>query len=137
MGTRSIVTFKDEWNDKEICAVYRQYDGYPEGRGKELAEFLDGYRIGNGIPSGLSIHREIKYANGMRELSILWIVEEKSKNMFGNVYLEPAGFRSPDLEWHYEVTCSKEGTPQVKVYDIYGKETYDSIEDALKRPRKG
>lgn len=63
MGTRSIVTFKSEWDGEEICAIYRQFDGYPEGRGKELANFLDGYRIGNGIA--------IKIKNNIRTASCL------------------------------------------------------------------
>lgn len=131
MGTRSIVTFKSEWDGEEICAIYRQFDGYPEGRGKELANFLDGYKIGNGIAYGIDDVDGVKFANGMRELAILWAMHEKSENLHGNVYLEPAGFRSDDLEWIYEVTNSQDGTPRVKVYDIYASKAFSSIESAL------
>lgn len=46
MGTRSITKFIEE--GKEICGLYRQFDGYPEGHGKELAEFLQNMPIVNG-----------------------------------------------------------------------------------------
>ena len=38
MGTRSL-TFVYEDN-KPIVNMYRQFDGYPEGHGQELADFL-------------------------------------------------------------------------------------------------
>lgn len=47
MGTRSLTHF--EHNGEILCTVYRQMDGYPEGHGKDLAEFLSGYKIVNGI----------------------------------------------------------------------------------------
>lgn len=132
MGTRSIVTFNSEWDGKEICTIYRQCDGSPEGRGKELAEFLDGYRIGDGIAYGIDDAPGVKYANGMRELAILWIVEEKSRNMSGNVYLERAGLRSSDLQWIYSVSRGEDGKPSVKVYDTRGKKAYKSIKNAMR-----
>ncbi len=132
MGTRSIVVFKSEWNNRDICVVYRQYDGEPRGRGAELAEFLDGYKIGNGIAFGIDDQDGVKYANGMRELAALWVMEEKSRNVHGNVYLEPAGFLSDDLEWIYEVSKSSDGTPHVEVCDVYGEKFYSSIEEAIK-----
>ena len=45
MGTRSLTTFDDEWKNEEIAVLYRQYDGYPQGHGKELFEFLDGRKV--------------------------------------------------------------------------------------------
>lgn len=122
MGTRSLVTFNDEFNGKEICVVYRQYDGYPDGRGKELADFLEGYVVGNGIPYGVKL--PAKYANGMRELSALWVVFEKSQNMQGNVYLEPAKTRDVGEEWIYEVSLA-EGNLEIKVTDVLAKEAND------------
>lgn len=40
MGTRSLTVFIDEHNDKEIVVMYRQMDGYPEGHGQDLVDFL-------------------------------------------------------------------------------------------------
>ena len=40
MGTRSL-TFTYDSTGGTIFCLYRQYDGYPEGHGLELAEILD------------------------------------------------------------------------------------------------
>ena len=40
MGTRSITVVYDEYNDKPVVCMYRQFDGYPSGHGRELAEIL-------------------------------------------------------------------------------------------------
>ena len=34
---------------KPVCNMYRQFDGYPTGHGAELAEFLNGGRLVNGL----------------------------------------------------------------------------------------
>ena len=47
MGTRSL-TFVYEEN-KPIINMYRQFDGYPEGHGAELAEFLLSGEMVNGF----------------------------------------------------------------------------------------
>ena len=50
MGTRSL-TYVYDVKTPVVC-MYRQYDGYPSGHGKELAEFLFDGKLVNGIPSG-------------------------------------------------------------------------------------
>ena len=57
MGTRSLTKVITTWEDtngkkqrKPITCMYRQYDGYLDGHGAELAEWLSGYTIVNGIP---------------------------------------------------------------------------------------
>ena len=69
MGTRSLtkviqtsetsIANEDNNNEvykerKPITCMYRQYDGYLEGHGQELAEWLSGYTLVNGIPSDKS-----------------------------------------------------------------------------------
>ncbi len=61
MGTRSLTKVIQTWEDKTgethsrpITCMYRQYDGYPSGHGAELAEWLSGYTIVNGIPANKS-----------------------------------------------------------------------------------
>ena len=44
-----------------IINLYRQYDGYPTGHGAELAEFLNGFKIVN----GLGPDTPSRIANGM------------------------------------------------------------------------
>jgi len=57
MGTRSLTKVIQTWEDesgkkqrKPITCMYRQMDGYLEGHGQDLAEWLSGYTIVNGIP---------------------------------------------------------------------------------------
>ena len=82
MGTRSLIHFKKD--GKTIVTVYRQFDGYPSGRGQELADFLKGKRLCNGIPCGEDTSG---LANGMGCLAAQWIAEEKES--IGNVYIMP------------------------------------------------
>ena len=49
MGTRSLTYIKDEYTDKNIICMYRQYDGYPSGHGLDLAAFLNNFRVVNGL----------------------------------------------------------------------------------------
>lgn len=48
MGTRSITVVKDEEGNK-IIEMYKQYDGYPEGLGIELREFITSGTMVNGL----------------------------------------------------------------------------------------
>jgi hypothetical protein len=57
MGTRSLTKVIQTWEDdsgkkqrKPITCMYRQYDGYLDGHGQDLAKWLSGYTIVNGIP---------------------------------------------------------------------------------------
>ena len=47
MGTRSLTFVYD--GDEPLINMYRQFDGYPSGHGAELAEFLDGLEVANGM----------------------------------------------------------------------------------------
>jgi hypothetical protein len=54
MGTRSL-TFVYNERGEAIVNLYRQYDGYPSGHGAELAEFLAGKRLVNGLSGDTSM----------------------------------------------------------------------------------
>ena len=70
MGTRSLTFVYD--GDKPIINMYRQYDGYPEGHGIELAEFLMSGEIVNGYSDN-----DAKQFNGMGCLAAQMIVHFK------------------------------------------------------------
>lgn len=53
MGTRSLTFVYD--GDRPLINLYRQFDGYPSGHGAELAEFLAGKRIVNGLSGDTSM----------------------------------------------------------------------------------
>lgn len=87
MGTRSITNVVDENGDVYV-SLYRQFDGYPSGHGKELADWLEGAIIGNGIssnpPSG--------FFNGVGDLACRLVSFFKDDhNSIGSFYLVPPG----------------------------------------------
>jgi hypothetical protein len=93
MGTRSLTKVYDE--GEIVLVMYRQMDGYPSGHGAELARFLDGLTIVNGI----GINTPAKAANGMGCLAAQIVAH--FKDGIGGIYLMPAD--AGDEEYVYEV----------------------------------
>jgi hypothetical protein len=81
MGTRSTTIIMSD--NAELCRIYRQFDGYPEGHGVELAKLCD-VKIVNGFGSDKE-----GIANGMGCLAAQII--KGLKDGVGNVYLETTG----------------------------------------------
>ena len=96
MGTRSTVKFYNEFNDELILSVYQQFDGYIDGVGHELANFLNGKKIINGI--GMSQSMEGGYANGMGCLAAQYVAVNKTG--IGGFYLTT---KDDEQEYNYEV----------------------------------
>ena len=130
MGTRSLtrviprqkgLSYDDGHNhvEKSVVNIYKQYDGYPEGLGLELAEFLSDFTVVN----GLSIPRPTKVANGTGCLAAQLV--QYLKDGPGNVYLEPInGDSKPGDSWEeYIYTLyPKEGEPTyMSIYDVWDK----------------
>jgi hypothetical protein len=112
MGTRSLTVLydvprNDEKEGEEIAVLYRQFDGYPDGHGAELNEFLKDMVIVNGI--SMSENRRI--ANGGSCLAAQIVAHFKTKA--GGFYLHPAGTRGAYEEYIYYVRPQKDGTIQV------------------------
>jgi hypothetical protein len=59
MGTRSITCVLDEQGNK-IIEMYKQFDGYPEGLGKELQSFIASGTMVNGIGSATNVFNGIE-----------------------------------------------------------------------------
>lgn len=85
MGTRCLTVVKDD-EGKEICVLYRQFDGYKAGHGKELKEFLKGKKLVNGMFSD-----EKDIFNGMHCLAASLVAYFKKEP--SGFYLFPAGTR--------------------------------------------
>ena len=56
MGTRSTTKFIETWTENEgkqkkqtLMCMYRQFDGYPDSHGQELADFLKEGKLVNGL----------------------------------------------------------------------------------------
>jgi hypothetical protein len=64
--------------------MYRQYDGYPEGHGVDLAEFLDDFNVVNGL--GANTYPK-KTANGCGCLAAQLV--QHFKDGPGGIYLQP------------------------------------------------
>ena len=105
MSTRSITVINDE-EGKEICVMYRHCDGYPEGHGKDLVDFLKGKKIINGI-----IDSNNSSFNGMNCLAASVVSHFKIES--GDIYLYAVGVR--DLGENYIYTVSKVSDDQIKV----------------------
>ena len=108
MSTRCLTVFTDE-RGRELAVLYRQFDGYPDGHGKELAEFLNKMKIVNGI-SGEESH---KFANGLRCLAAQVIA--KFKDEPGNFYLYPAGTRDAGEDYRYIVSGQVGQEPTIEI----------------------
>jgi hypothetical protein len=94
MGTRARVNVME--GNQVLVSIYRQYDGYPNGLGEDVADFVGGLRITNGIsgdPTGS--------ANGMGCLAAQLIKHLKDK--VGNVYIRDTGPESNGEEYVYTV----------------------------------
>ena len=97
MGTRSTMKFIRKGNNKltPLVSIYRQYDGYIDGVGHELAKWLLNKEIINGIASNNDL---TKLANGFECLIAQYIRDFKTKP--GNLYITDMDDRQ---EYNYEV----------------------------------
>ena len=100
---------------ESVINMYRQYDGYPEGHGVDLAEFLDGFNVVN----GLSIPRPTKVANGTGCLAAQLV--QHFKDGPGGIYLEALNGEPGDSWEEYIYTLyPKEGEPTfMSIYSIH------------------
>lgn len=114
MGTRSLTIIMD--GNQEVCRIYRQFDGYPEGHGIEIAKLCD-VKLTNGI-SGDGMGT----ANGMGCLAaqIVMALKNDAKSEYrpsgvGNIYLEaPGGEISDWVEYVYVVRGSEGNRPTIE-----------------------
>lgn len=97
MGTRSLTFVYDGVNP--VINMYRQYDGYPEGHGAELAEFLQTGKIVNGLRSS----EGERYFNGVGCMAAQLVAHFKTGA--GGIYLYPATALDcgQDYEYHIEM----------------------------------
>lgn len=116
MGTRSLTVMLDT-EGKEIAVLYRQFDGYPEGHGKDLAEFLSGFKVVNGITEFVP-----KVANGGNCLAAQVVAHFKKE--VGGFYLYPYGTRDVGEEYIYIVAPSPSGGIKITVLDVHSYPKY-------------
>ena len=98
MGTRSLTFVYD--GDKPIMNMYRQYDGYLEGHGQELADFL----ISGKMVVGYSDTKTIQF-NGMGCLAAQLIAN--FKHTVGGFYIHAVTDTDCCQEYEYHVYENK------------------------------
>jgi hypothetical protein len=107
MGTRALTFVYD--GDKPIVNLYRQYDGYPSGHGLELAEFLDGFKVVNGIG-----RETTRIANGMGCLAAQVVAH--FKDSVGGFYIHSVDSTECGQDYEYHV-YQKDRELRVRVTD--------------------
>lgn len=114
MGIRAVTLIVDrsfnKSNEQPIVNMYRQHDGYPEGHGKELFDFLDGKILINGIGGDAAYGT---HANGAGCLAAQMV--NHFKEDLGGIYLHG---------------CAKTVEPLVNDGDDYGYVVYIDTEQA-------
>jgi hypothetical protein len=95
MGTRSL-TFVYNENKEPILNLYSQYDGYIEGHGRELAEFLAGKKLVNGFGS-----ESKALANGMGCLAASLVAN--FKETVGGFYIHSVTDTDCGQDYEYHV----------------------------------
>lgn len=122
MGTRALTFVYD--GDKPIVNLYRQYDGYPTGHGAELAEFLNGFKVVNGIGAETT-----RIANGMGCLAAQVVAH--FKDSVGQFYIHSVDATECGQDYEYHV-YQKDGELRVRVTDrgcnMFGLTTSDTNE---------
>tara|TARA_R100000458_G_scaffold57196_1_gene63012 strand:+ start:380 stop:829 length:450 start_codon:yes stop_codon:yes gene_type:complete len=112
MGTRSLTYIQDSWetavadeeNNNEvhkttenIICMYRQFDGYLDGHGRDLAEFLEDFNIVN----GMRLDDPPRTANGMDCLAAQLIAHFKDGP--GNIYMYHSDSKDCGEEYRYTI----------------------------------
>jgi len=134
MGTRSLTFVYDSYKARNgrtyhrpIINLYRQYDGYPQGHGAEIVEFLKQFTMTNGMGAGMPSSRT---ANGMGCLAAQLVSNFKGSDA-GQFYLHPVTAKDCGQDYEYHI-YSNGPTFRVKVINkgcnMFGLTTSDTNE---------
>lgn len=128
MGTRSLTKVieqqKESGKEYIIAMMYRQYDGYIDGHGKDLADFLENCEVVNGI-------RDVKEGgrtfNGPGCLAAQCVAHFKDDGEPGGIYLQGPDPEAGE-EYTYEIVVKMNGVspdPQPIIRVSGGDHYYD------------
>ncbi len=106
MGTRATATIHND--DGELCSIYSQFDGYPDGFGSLLATF----RMSRKIINGISDQTIETHANGMGCFAAQLISNLKTR--IGGIYMHSIKSDDDFIDYHYDlyedkIKCSSYG----------------------------
>ena len=131
MGTRSLTfvyeSAKRGEKPEAIINMYRQFDGYPEGHGQELAEFLTTGTMTNGLRMG----QTGRFFNGMGCLAAQLVCNFKTEA--GQFYLYPVTAEDCGQDFEYHI-YNFDGELKIKVFycgcnffGVSGSDQHDGI----------
>ena len=113
MGTRSLTYIKEKKDTMPTINIYKQYDGYPDGWGLQLAEFLNKYTIVNGY----QLNDERVVANGVACLIAQLVANFKED--VGGLYVYPISSKDCGQEYEYHISvCDKTKNITIKIIEI-------------------
>lgn len=101
VSTRSLTVFEDE-RGNEVAVLYKHFDGYPEGWGHELAEFVSTKEILSPTEPGTAVVVPIGSID-MSHLPVQVIAQFAPKFEPDEFCLYPAGTRDCGAEYVYYV----------------------------------
>ena len=105
MGTRSLTFIKDRESKEQSINIYKQYDGYPEGWGVQLSQYLRDIKVVNGY--GMDQEHNTKIVNGVGCLIAKFLTEFKTKT--GGIYVYPVKDISVDNNGGIEIKIKQVG----------------------------
>jgi hypothetical protein len=125
MGTRSLTRVIDHYQTDDgkdvpstLVCMYRQFDGYPTGHGADLAKFLTGMKMVNGLGAG----NPKKIANGAGCLAAQLVAHFKDGP--GGIYLYPTDTKDAGQDYEYEIHVSHDDKLGINVLDP----TYETVD---------
>ena len=122
MGTRSLTKVIQIWKDEDkieknqtITCMYRQYDGHIDSHGIELAEWLCGYTIVNGMPMDKTLTTPM--FNGMDCLAAQMFAH--FKDGAGGIYCMHPDAEDCWEEYLYEISEGQYGSYEGILITVY------------------
>jgi hypothetical protein len=120
MATRALINFVDREDgvsfsehpgvDKIHIQIYNHYDGYPSGLGVTLADYLQDFKVVN----GLSAYGQEKVANGIGCLAAQTVKYLKDEP--GQIYLYKPGKRDWE-DYEYFIWCKEGHGVWISIFD--------------------
>lgn len=119
MGTRSLTYIYDENEPQAMLCFYRQFDGYPEGHGMDLAKFLAGIELINGISGPVTMGKQ---ANGPGCLAAQILTRFKNEFGVGGIYIRPVHEKQDaGQEFEYRVCIGYTSGITIECRSTYGQ----------------
>jgi len=111
MSTRATIHFEQTYGNPEAI-VYRHFDGYPEGLGNALEEFLDESQMSDRDP----MFDQPKY---LAARWVAWDILRDHLTIYESTDTGIVLHDPPDIVYRYHMICRDEGQPEI-VTEIYG-----------------